>query len=54
MAEGVENIRQRELLLAAGCRLGQGFLYAPALPAAAVAQCLGKLNGPPQLQVVGY
>ena len=54
VAEGVENIRQRELLLAAGCRLGQGFLYAPALPAAAVAQCLGKLNGPPQLQVVGY
>ena len=49
VAEGVENIRQRELLLAAGCRLGQGFLYAPALPAAAAAmrlrQPLQAVNG---------
>lgn len=37
VAEGVENIGQRELLLECGCRLGQGFLYAPALPACAVA-----------------
>lgn len=48
VAEGVENIRQRELLLAAGCRLGQGFLYAPALPAAAVARRLHQPEGSPQ------
>ena len=46
VAEGVENIRQRELLLQAGCLLGQGFLYAPALPALAVAQRLRQAQTP--------
>lgn len=53
VAEGVENLRQRELLLAAGCWLGQGFLYAPALPATAVAQCLANSQQAPGLQAVG-
>lgn len=37
VAAGVEDIGQRELLFECGCRLGQRFLYAPALPACAVA-----------------
>ncbi|TXK64546.1 EAL domain-containing protein [Alkalisalibacterium limincola] len=32
-AEGVETPGQRQLLLAAGCRHGQGYLFSPALPA---------------------
>jgi diguanylate cyclase (GGDEF)-like protein/PAS domain S-box-containing protein len=31
VAEGVETAEQRDLLRNAGCRLGQGYLYAPAL-----------------------
>jgi len=34
IAEGVETEGQRDVLLAAGCRLGQGWLYAPAMPMA--------------------
>ena len=37
VAEGVETEAQREFLQAAGCHLFQGFLYAPALDAAAFA-----------------
>ena len=33
VAEGVENAELARLLLAAGCHYGQGFGYAPALPA---------------------
>ena len=32
IAEGVETIEQRDLLLEMGCRLAQGFLYSPAQP----------------------
>jgi EAL domain-containing protein (putative c-di-GMP-specific phosphodiesterase class I) len=32
-AEGVETNAQREMLLAEGCQLAQGYLYAPALAA---------------------
>jgi EAL domain-containing protein (putative c-di-GMP-specific phosphodiesterase class I) len=36
VAEGVETERQRALLSASGCRLGQGYLFSPALPFASV------------------
>ena len=32
VAEGLEQPRQRDLLAAAGCRYGQGFLFAPPVP----------------------
>jgi EAL domain-containing protein (putative c-di-GMP-specific phosphodiesterase class I) len=32
IAEGVETVEQRDLLLKMGCRYAQGFLYAPAQP----------------------
>jgi EAL domain-containing protein (putative c-di-GMP-specific phosphodiesterase class I) len=34
IAEGVETVEQRECLLEMGCKLGQGFLFSRALPAA--------------------
>jgi PAS domain S-box-containing protein len=40
VAEGVETPEQAELFLRAGCRLGQGWLYAPALPAPVIARAL--------------
>jgi diguanylate cyclase (GGDEF)-like protein/PAS domain S-box-containing protein len=33
VAEGIETERQRRFLLDLGCRLGQGFLFSPAVPA---------------------
>jgi EAL domain-containing protein (putative c-di-GMP-specific phosphodiesterase class I) len=36
LAEGIEDKHQLDLLLRHGCQLGQGFLYDPALPAAAI------------------
>jgi EAL domain-containing protein (putative c-di-GMP-specific phosphodiesterase class I) len=41
VAEGVESRQQADLLLELGCELAQGFLYAPALPAAELARRLG-------------
>jgi diguanylate cyclase (GGDEF)-like protein/PAS domain S-box-containing protein len=35
VAEGVETDEQRDVLLAQGCQLGQGYLFAPPLPASA-------------------
>ncbi|MGB7480861.1 MAG: EAL domain-containing protein [Burkholderiaceae bacterium] len=40
IAEGIENQRQKEMLAAVGCDLGQGFLFSPALPAAEFEQRL--------------
>ena len=40
IAEGIETAAQADWLQAAGCRIGQGYLYSPALPADAfVAYC---------------
>ena len=33
IAEGVETAQQRDLLAAAGCDYGQGFLFSQAVPA---------------------
>jgi diguanylate cyclase (GGDEF)-like protein len=40
VAEGVETREQRDFLLAGGCRIGQGFLFARPLPAAQVTELL--------------
>jgi len=42
VAEGVELAEQREALLALGCELGQGHLFAPALPAAVLRELLAS------------
>jgi EAL domain-containing protein (putative c-di-GMP-specific phosphodiesterase class I) len=33
LAEGIETEAQRAFVLSQGCRLGQGFLFSPAVPA---------------------
>lgn len=40
IAEGIEHQAQLDFLLQTGCKLGQGFLFAPALPAAEFTQWL--------------
>ncbi len=48
VAEGVENLAQRDFLLKAGCELAQGFLYSPALPEGKAGELLqGRTLGPP-------
>jgi len=48
LAEGVETEEQRRHLVAQGVRLGQGWLFSRALPAAAYAdQVLGRAPAPP-------
>jgi diguanylate cyclase (GGDEF)-like protein len=42
VAEGIETPEQRERLLALGCRLGQGYLFARPMPAAEVAALLDR------------
>ena len=42
VAEGVENRYTARLLAEAGCDVAQGFLYAPAMPGAAVLPWLGR------------
>ncbi|OIQ82141.1 phytochrome-like protein cph2 [mine drainage metagenome] len=46
VAEGVETAEQRDHLLRAGCDLAQGWLYAPAMPAAALADWLARPTEP--------
>jgi EAL domain-containing protein (putative c-di-GMP-specific phosphodiesterase class I) len=38
VAEGIENVRQVDALLALGCEFGQGHYFAPAMPAADLAR----------------
>jgi diguanylate cyclase (GGDEF)-like protein/PAS domain S-box-containing protein len=44
VAEGVETSQQRDLLRRLGCRLGQGFLWSPAVPAASLASALDEIE----------
>jgi diguanylate cyclase (GGDEF)-like protein/PAS domain S-box-containing protein len=44
VAEGVETLQQQELLRRLGCRLGQGFLWSPAVPAASLATTLDEIE----------
>jgi diguanylate cyclase (GGDEF)-like protein/PAS domain S-box-containing protein len=50
IGEGIESEQQRDLLLDAGCRLGQGHLLATPMPAAAAEKLIQSghlLSGPP-------
>jgi hypothetical protein len=49
VAEGVESRQQADLLLQLGCELAQGFLYAPALPAAELDGLELSDDGPDEL-----
>ena len=42
LVEGIEEEAQREALLELGCRIGQGFLFSPAVPAAELAALLER------------
>ena len=44
IAEGIETAAQAQWLQAMGCRLGQGYLYAPAMPADIVAELLQRFG----------
>jgi diguanylate cyclase (GGDEF)-like protein/PAS domain S-box-containing protein len=54
IAEGVENVGQRDFLRAAGCDAYQGFLYQPALSAAAFAQYASAQPSQPRLAVTAH
>jgi EAL domain-containing protein (putative c-di-GMP-specific phosphodiesterase class I) len=44
VAEGVETDAQRDLLAAVGCDEGQGYLLAPGLPAAEIAELFSAMR----------
>jgi len=48
IAEGVETATQRERLIAFGCELGQGFLFAKALEPEAVRALLAEQQQGPK------
>jgi hypothetical protein len=45
VAEGIETTEQLELLRQIGCESGQGFLFAPAVPADDVSELFGRTLG---------
>ena len=45
VAEGVETVAQRRLLVELGCQAGQGYLFAPAVPVTELADLLRDLAG---------
>jgi diguanylate cyclase (GGDEF)-like protein/PAS domain S-box-containing protein len=47
IAEGIEMAEQRAALIGLGCRLGQGHLFAPAMPAQGVDRLLAAQPQPP-------
>ena len=47
VAEGIETERQRRFLADAGCSIGQGWLFAPAMSAASTVQWLARQQGMP-------
>ncbi|WOK17025.1 EAL domain-containing protein [Rhodopseudomonas sp. BAL398] len=49
VAEGVETIQQRELLRSLGCDQMQGYLFSPAIPAAAFARLLRSHSLPTEV-----
>jgi sensor c-di-GMP phosphodiesterase-like protein len=55
VAEGIERLDQAEVLRAAGCRNGQGFLFSRALPAADFLALVtrNKRRAPPILSLAG-
>ncbi|HXH38071.1 MAG TPA: EAL domain-containing protein, partial [Thermoanaerobaculia bacterium] len=45
VAEGIEDERQRSVLIAHGCHLGQGYLYSPALGGSAWTEYMQRAGG---------
>ena len=54
VAEGVETIDQRELLVAAGCDYGQGFLFSKPVPATEFEALLGQTRLSDEFVVNGF
>jgi EAL domain-containing protein (putative c-di-GMP-specific phosphodiesterase class I) len=44
VAEGIETLEQAEKLVALGCRLGQGYRFAPPVPRSIATELLQRLS----------